>query len=58
MYVVDETERLGIIWELQWHVQEFVRGWGGGGKNLKGLFFWLFNFSRGGPSSENSREND
>ena len=30
---------------------------GGGGQNLK-VFFLLFNFSRGGGSSENSREND
>ena len=28
---------------------------GRGGENLKGFFFWLFNISRGGPSSENTR---
>ena len=34
----------------QWGVQEFVRG---GGKNLKGLFFFLlFNFSREGPAQK------
>ena len=34
-----------------------IRRGGGGGENLK-AFFLLFNFSRGGGSSENSREND
>ena len=41
----------------QTRVQEFVRG---GGPKCERLFFYFlhFNFSKGGPSSENSREND
>ena len=35
----------------QWRVQEFVRG-GGGGENLKGFFFLLFNFSREGSAQK------
>ena len=34
-----------------------IRKGGGGGENLKGFFF-AFQFFEGGPSSENSREND
>ena len=37
----------------QWRVQEFVRG--EVGENLKGFFFFAFQFFKGGSSSENSR---
>ena len=40
--------------DLQWHVQEFVRG---GGENSERLFL-AFQFFKGGGISENSREND
>ena len=46
------------IHSYQWRVQESVRRGAGVAKILM-VFFLLFNFStRGGPSSENSREND
>ena len=41
---------------MQWRVQEFVWG-GGGGRKSESLFF-CFSIFQGGPSSENSRENN